>query len=155
MLHHQDQFPGPVRKLLLTCLAVAAALPVGCGGARRAQERYIPAEDAARRALDTALTAWRDGRPPGLVQDASPAIQLADSQHRPGQKLADFTVLGPTTGDADRCYAVRLTFDNPHEEVRARFVVFGEDPVWVMRYEDYEMVLHWCAPPADAKATPR
>jgi hypothetical protein len=62
---------------------------------------------------------------------------------------------GPTAGDAERCDAVRLTFDGPREEVRTRFVVFGQDPVWVMRYEDYEMVMHWCPPTSDGKVTAR
>jgi hypothetical protein len=136
----------------LACMALAAALLGGCGGPRRDRERYIPSEKAGTHALETALAAWRDGKPVGLMQEAGPAIHLADSQHRPGQKLTDFTILGPTTGDADRCYAVRLTFDGPREEVRTRFVVFGWDPLWVMRYEDYEMLMHWCLPPAPATA---
>jgi hypothetical protein len=114
------------------------------GGCRSNNQRFIPAEEAARRTLETALTAWQNGTvPPGLVQEASPAIQLVDTHHHPNQKLTAFTVLGPTTGDAHRCYAVRLTFDNPREEVRARFVVLGLDPLWVLRYEDYEMISHW------------
>jgi hypothetical protein len=133
-------------------VALAAAFLGGCGGPRRDRERYIPSEDAGTRALATALAAWRDGKSPGLMQETGPAIHLADSQHRPGQKLIDFTILGPTTGDADRCYAVRLTFDGPRDEVRTRFVVFGWDPLWVMRYEDYEMLMHWCLPPAPATA---
>ncbi len=132
----------------LACMALAAAFLGGCSGPRRDRERYIPSEEVGTQALQTALAAWRSGKPPGLVQDAGPAIQLVDSQHRPGQKLAEFTILGPTTGDAERCYAVRLTFEEPHDEVRTRFVVFGLDPLWVMRYEDYEMLMHWCLPPA-------
>jgi hypothetical protein len=77
------------------------------------------------------------------VQESAPAIHLVDTHHQPGQMLSAFSVLGPTTGDAHRCYAVRLSLDNPREEVRARFVVLGLDPLWVMRYEDYEMVSHW------------
>jgi hypothetical protein len=154
-MNRHPQRPGRGRKPL-ACAVVAALLAGGCGGPRAGYERFIPPEEAARRALETALTAWREGQPPGgVVRQAAPAIQLVDSQQKPGRKLAGFTVLGPTTGDADRCYAARLTFDGPREEVRARFVVFGQDPVWVMRYEDYEMMMHWCAPPADGKATAR
>jgi hypothetical protein len=77
------------------------------------------------------------------MQEKSPAVHLVDTQSQPGQKLAAFTVLGPTTGEAHRCYAVRLTLDNPREEVRARFVVMGLDPLWVIRYEDFETLAHW------------
>ena len=88
------------------------------------------------------------------MRETGPALHLIDSHHKSGQKLAAFTVLGPTPGDAPRCYAVRLTLDNPREELRARFVVFGQDPLWVMRYEDYEMVMHWCDPAPGQADTP-
>jgi hypothetical protein len=37
---------------------------------------------------------------------------------------------------------VRLHLDNPAAEERAKFVVFGIDPLWVYRQEDYEMLIH-------------
>jgi hypothetical protein len=111
----------------------------------------VPTEEAAQRTLETALAAWQQGKPPpSLVQGKSPVIRLVDTLtlKTPGQRLATFTVLGPTTGDAPRCYAVRLNLENPREEVRARFVVVGLDPLWVVRYEDLEMMCHWdrCEP---------
>jgi hypothetical protein len=133
-------------------ILLGSALVAGCGQSR-AHERYIPSEEAAQRTLEMALTAWQNGKQPsGLVQESAPAVHLLDTHHKEGQKLTAFTVLGPTTGDAHRCYAVRLTFEGPYQEVRARFVVFGQDPLWVMRYEDYEMVQHWCAPEGENPA---
>jgi hypothetical protein len=127
------------------------------GGCRRGpDQRFIPSEEAARHTLEAALAAWQNGKvPPGLVQEASPAVHLVDTQHRPGQKLAAFTVLGPTTGEAPRCYAVRLTLDEPREEVRARYVVVGLDPLWVLRYEDYEMISHWDHAMPEEQARPK
>jgi hypothetical protein len=127
-------------------------LSIGCG--RQIQEqRFIPSEQDGQRALETALTAWKNGKvPPARVQEPSPAIEFVDTHHQAGQKLTAFTVLGPTAGDAHRCYAVRLTLDNPREEVRARYVVYGLDPLWVSRYEDYEMMCHWDHPQTE-KAT--
>src|SRR5262245_27494522 len=119
----------------------------GCWGDRNSDRRYIPSEEIARRAVETALTQRQNGElTTSLVQAAGPAIHLIDTRHKPGQKLMSFAVLGPTTGDAASCYAVRLTFDNPSEEVRARYVVLGIDPLWVWRYEDYEMLMHWDCP---------
>ena len=117
----------------------------GCGG--NDDQRLIPSEEKAQRILNTVLTAWQRDKLPDLVQESSPVIYLVDTQRQPDRKLTAFTVLGPTTGDAKRCFAVRLTLDNPREEVRARFVVLGLDPLWVMRYEDYEMISHWDCPP--------
>jgi hypothetical protein len=107
----------------------------GCG--RTAEERPVPSQEVAQRALNIALTAWQKGKaPPGKVQDAAPEIHLVETHYRPGQKLTAFKVLGPTTGEMASCYAVILTLDNPREEVRVRYVVLGDDPLWVMRYED-------------------
>jgi hypothetical protein len=104
---------------------------------------FVPPEARAQEFLNQALTSWKNGKPPGVVQESGPRIDLHDTHFKPGQTLADFTILGPTAGDADRCFAVRLKFANPVEEVRVRYVVFGADPISVMRYEDYEMLSHW------------
>lgn len=137
--------------------AIRVALLAGflsAAGCRPNPQRFIPAEQAAQNTLESALKAWQAGLvPPCRVQDAAPAVEIIDTQHRPGQTLNEFTVLGPTPCDAPRCFAVRLTFDNPRQEVRARFVVLGLDPLWVMRYEDYEMVSHWDHPMPE-KVTP-
>jgi hypothetical protein len=129
----------------LVWLALLASTLVLASGCRRSRDqRFIPSEEAAQGTLEVALTAWQHGKvPPSLVQESSPAIHLVDTHHQPSQKLTAFTILGPTTGDAHRCFAVRLTLDHPREEVKARYVVLGLDPLWVLRYEDYEMVSHW------------
>jgi hypothetical protein len=125
-------------------LAVVAA---GCGGTPPT-DRYVPPPDAARSALELALRSWQKGRPPGEVEGAvSPRVILVDNGRRPGQTLSRFTILGETAGEGPRCFAVRLRLEEPEEEQRLRFVVFGVDPLWVYRYEDYEMMIHWqCGP---------
>lgn len=128
----------------------------GCGSRSGGYEKFIPTEEVARGYLETALTACRDGRPTAPVGAVGPpAVHLVDSQRKPGQRLTAFTVLGPTAGDCARCYAVRLTLEQPAEEVRVRYVVVGQDPIWVFRYEDYETVMHWCSPTTTGRATGR
>src|SRR5262245_45367843 len=129
----------PWRKLLIWVAFFTGSLLVFSGCERREEERrrYVPSEEVAQRALETALMAWQKGKlPPCLVQDSSPEIRLVDTHHRAGQKLTAFKVLGPVVVETPSCYAVRLTFEGPGEEVRARYVVLGLDPVWVMRHED-------------------
>jgi hypothetical protein len=120
---------------------VLGLLLAGC--ADNSHDRYVPAPDRARAALEAALRGWQSGQPPGPVEGASPPIQVVDSHRQPGQLLRSFTVLGEAPGDGPRCFAVRLVLDEPAEERRARFVVVGIDPLWVFRYEDYEMMAHW------------
>jgi hypothetical protein len=113
-------------------------------------ERYVPASQQAQTALKTALDAWRNGQPPGLIEGDPPAIQVVDSGRRPGQKLLGFEVLGPAAGNSPSCYGVRLKLQQPAEVLVARFVVLGIDPIYVFRYEDYVMMEHWCDMPPES-----
>jgi hypothetical protein len=119
----------------------------GCGRDDRA--RFTPAEGVAVRALESGLVAWQHGQPPGPVAGTSPVVQVVDGYRRPGQRLAQFEILGTAPGDGPRVYAVRLILDGPREEKRVRFVVLGINPLWVLRYEDYEMLAHWDHPMDD------
>ena len=40
-------------------------------------------------------------------------------------------------------FVVKLRLEQPREEQTARFIVLGQDPLWVFREEDYEMAAHW------------
>jgi hypothetical protein len=127
----------------LGCFLVLAAV-AGCGRDHRA--RFTPAEEVAKHALESGLAAWQNGQPAGPVAGTSPLIHVVDSHRKAGQKLSRFEVLGTAPGDGPRVYAVRLSLDEPREEKRVRFVVVGIDPLWVIRYEDYEMLAHWDHP---------
>jgi hypothetical protein len=126
---------------------------VGAGCGRGGFERFVPAEETARNALEKSLTAWQKGQAPGTVETGPPAIELVDSHRRPGQRLQGFAILGTAPGEGPRCYAVRLHLENPTEEKKVRFVVLGLDPLWVLRYEDYEMMAHWEHPMENPKKT--
>ena len=126
-------------------LLVAAwiAFAAGCGSGDRSFRRYVPQMETARHALDAALRSWKEGRPPGKVEGGPPEVFLVDNCRRPEQTLEGYSILGETPGEGPRCFAVRLLLQNPAEEQRVRFIVFGLDPLWVYRYEDYEMMIHW------------
>lgn len=134
-------------------LLVLIGVGVGCSS-RRSNEQFIPTEESAQATLEKCLAAWKNGKPLGVIQEANPAIHFADSTVKPERKLTSYSILGPTSGDAQRVFAVKLTLSAPVEEVRARYVVFGLDPLWVMRYEDYEMMSHWDHPMPAAGSRP-
>jgi hypothetical protein len=131
---------------------VAGLLLVAVGCSEQPDpNRFYPPADRARQALEAALTAWQNGAPTGPVPGtANPQVQLADNQRPPGQRLKSFTILGAAPGDGPRVFTVRLALEHPAAEQKVRFVVFGIDPVWVFRHEDYEMMSMWC-PPTPAK----
>jgi hypothetical protein len=125
--------------LIVGCGLIAT----GCHGSP-STERFVPAPATARQALESALRSWQQDRPPGRVEGlANPEVILVDTCRRPDQTLEHFTILGEAPGEGPRCFAVRLRLQNPEETQRLRFVVFGVDPLWVYRYEDYEMMIHW------------
>jgi hypothetical protein len=108
----------------------------GCGGAK-----HVPATASARQALETALAAWRDGKPVGIVQPAGPAINAEDGDWRAKRKLTAFEILGEEPNqpaDAPRRFNVKLTHEDG-KSVEAVFVVFGNDPIQVYRDKDYEL----------------
>ena len=131
-------------------MRVAAALlllAAGCREPAADPARFYPPRDRAQAALETALTGWQQGAVAGTVPGATdPVIQFVDSHHPSGQRLRGYTILGLAPGDGPRVFTVRLTVDGSSEGVRARYVVFGVDPVWVFRHEDYEMMSHWDHP---------
>ncbi|HZV03970.1 MAG TPA: hypothetical protein VE999_02675 [Gemmataceae bacterium] len=125
--------------LMVGCTLLAA----GCQGGP-STERFVPAPERARQALEQALRSWQQGKPPGKLEAlANPEVILVDTCRRPEQTLDQFTILGEAPGEGPRCFAVKLRLQNPEGTQRVRFVVFGDDPLWVYRYEDYERMIHW------------
>jgi hypothetical protein len=136
---------------LLCLIASLLLVAAGCGDDRSAA-RFVPPSQTARQALESALSSWKEGRPAGKVAGtANPQVILVNNCRQPEQTLERFTILGETAGEGPRCFAVRVKLQNPMEDQRLRFVVFGVDPIWVYRYEDYEMMIHWqCNPEENA-----
>jgi hypothetical protein len=122
-----------VRSVVLGGLLLFAG---GC--LSRGYERYVPAQQTARHALEAALTAWQDGKPPGQVADGPPSIQAVDSKWKGGQKLSKFEILGEESGAGPTFFSVRLTLKKPAKEQVVRFVVVGRDPLWVYREDDFQ-----------------
>ena len=115
-------------------LVLVAPFAVGCGGGR-----HIPAGGASKQSLETALTAWREGKPVGTQAGTSPTIQAEDGDWRAGKKLTAFEIVSeePAPADAPRRFKVKLTLDGA-APVETVFFVFGKDPVYVYRDRDYE-----------------
>jgi hypothetical protein len=114
----------------------------GCTGSQR-DEDFIPDEDKARRALETYFASWQRQEP---AANTSKGVACCDTLRTGGRALENYAILGLIPSEAPRCFAVRLSLANPSEEIRERYVVLGLDPLWVMRYPDYEVVMHWCPP---------
>jgi hypothetical protein len=129
-------------------LAFAVVFAVGFAGCRSSSgdadlAHVVPSTEQARSALTSALAAWKDGHPGGAIASASPKVEVIDSFRKSDRPLKDFEILGPIEFDRFRCFAVRLSIDNPAEVEVVRFLVIGNDPIWVFRQEDVERISHW------------
>src|SRR5262245_4807034 len=92
----------------------------GCSGSSGV-ENQVPPEPLARRALDAALAAWKQGQPPGTLTEPSPHVQVVDSMRRPGQKLVGYQILGEVACDRQRSFLVQLHLEHPAESPKIRF----------------------------------
>jgi hypothetical protein len=145
---------GRAARLVAICLAASCAW--GCADGRSGSQRYVPSVPTAQRALEAVLSAWKAGEPVGPIRLTDPALNLGvdDANRRPGQKLVDYEILGEVAAEGPRSFAVRLSLDGPREELDVRYYLVGIDPLWVMRQEDYDLVVHWDhVMPAEAPAS--
>src|ERR1700722_11672080 len=117
-------------------LLAAASLLVGCQSSSDTG-RFVPSQSSARQALETALDSWKTGQAPGHIEDHKPPIEVVDSKWKDGQKLSGYEITGEeTNSEGHHRFAVKLTV-NPGGAVQAHYVVFGQNPLWVYREEDY------------------
>lgn len=118
-------------------VVMAVALAAGCS--KKQESDFTPAAPDARKALDTALQAWKSGEKPGdLAGTKKPVIRAEDPDWSAGQKLREFEILKdePLEGAPGRVFTVKILMDkgSPQE---AKYVVFGIDPVQVFRDSVY------------------
>lgn len=117
----------------------------GCGQVDRSAE-FIPSPSTAESALRAAMEAWKNGEPSGAVPATKPVVHVVDSSRNGGQNLVSYEILGEIPGNAHRCFAVKVQLSDPDREERLRFIVFGIDPLWIFRQEDYDLLSHWDHP---------
>jgi hypothetical protein len=129
----------------LTFVALFAAGLAGCQAqpGEAEQIRLVPSTEKARSALAAALSAWKEGRLGTSISSTNPKVEVVDSYRKPERALKAFEILGPIEVERARCFAVKLSIANPDEEQVVRYLVFGEDPIWVFRQEDFERLSHW------------
>jgi hypothetical protein len=126
----------------VTLLALALLGTLGCGNGNGKYQDYLPPEDSAREALETALDAWKDGRRPGKI-DADPVpIEVVDLRWKAGKKLTGYEILSsePPKGTGPTWFSVKLLFQGTPAEKVVRYVVIGKSPLWVYTEEDYKQL---------------
>lgn len=138
---HRRSSAIPIAGWLIAVLAVSIC--PSCRRDSRPDPRGpLPDARVARRAVERSLEEWRDSPPLDLTTPKVRPVMFADQQRRPGQRLRDFAILGEAEADGYRRFQVRLSLADPDESILASYYVFGEDPIWVYRAEDFDMIMH-------------
>lgn len=146
-----------VRRWIRTWACVSACLAAaGCrepDSPEEAQRRYTPAIDRAEGAVRSALEGWKAMDRPESGTIELPGVMFVDLTRGAGQRLVSFEIIRTARLDNAVQVTVRLRLSpakgkNP---AIAKYNVFGIDPLWVYRLEDYEMISHWNHEMATAK----
>jgi len=95
-------------------------------------------DQAARIALDAALTAWSHGLKPGLVAGSEPPVMVHDTPWSRGQRLESYEILGEEKGAAaEKRFNVRLSMAKSGRTEEVQYHVLGNGPLMVFRDQDY------------------
>jgi hypothetical protein len=134
--------PSWLRSLGYSFLAIVS---LGCSAREKSSpfQRYVPDAAQARRALESVLTALQGASTPSSGSPDQPGVKFVDQHRPPGQRLRGFQILGGIEVENARQFTVRMIFDLDDAPALVRYNVFGRDPIWVYRLEDYELISHW------------
>ena len=122
-------------------LVITAVVIGGLAGCETGHARYTPTKGEARTALETALTAWRDGKSFGTI-DATPAVHVADTAWQAGEQIEAFEIgEEEDSGDGTKQFPVKLTKKKAKTAQQMRYVVHGRDPIWVFSEPDYKRMI--------------
>lgn len=139
---------------------LAVVLCSACGGDPPPDPGpYLPDSKDAYQAVEKGLRAWQGSPQNERTPPAGRPVMFVDQQRPPGQRLRKFEILGESPRDKGcRRFPVRLVLEGPDESLVVSYYVFGRDPIWVYRAEDFDMMMHMdrsmmAAPAADATGT--
>jgi hypothetical protein len=136
-------------------VALAGSLMALLPGCDTGHARLTPRGEDARVAVETALSAWRDGRAYDKIE-APPPVRVVDSAWRDGQKIDKFEILREENGDGGtKVFTVRLSTKKPPAEHETVYIVYGQDPTWVYREDDYNRMLQMDNNPTTSKSKSR
>ncbi len=138
MVSNQTKSDSSWSRLRWALCGLAVLISVGCDAG---DSRGVPREDAARVAVESALSAWRDGKPYDKLE-STPPVRVVDSAWRNGEKIDSFEILDEEgRDDGTKAFSVRIGSSKAKGVKKAKFVVYGQDPLWVYREEDYKRML--------------
>jgi len=122
----------------LPLFLIALGLLAGCGEG----SAPLPSKASAREALQTALDAWKAGKPPSSLAGAKPGIEVVDFEWKAGKALSDFSLGEETMGQGTQTIAATLTLPGEKAPKPVTYMILGLDPLRIFRDEDFHRALN-------------
>ena len=137
-MRHHSIFSGIAKcqRCAIVVFTISMLALAGCSS--NSYDKFIPSEERARQALESALNAWQDGKEPGAIDGAPMPVQAVDSQWRAGKKLVSYEIVNQEPGEGPPVFTVNLTMQGNNKPLVVRYYVLGKDPLWVYREDDYK-----------------
>jgi hypothetical protein len=121
-------------------LVIVAAL-LGCQRTN-SRDRYVPAVERARSALEQSLGGWKNGKT-SAIEVSGVHVDFEDMRRQRGRRLLSYEMIGEVSGEDGRWFEVELNLDQPTESVRTRYIVIGINPLLVSRQEEFQNMVRW------------
>ncbi len=146
--------PSSIRIAGLICGALALMIGSSCRmDAPEQPPSLLPDRSVARQALERSLEEWRTS-PQSDTTASGRSVIFVDRERQPGQKLREYAVLGDSEVDNRRRFVTRLSLAEPDESILAAYYVFGNDPIWVYRAEEFDRMMNMDMDMAPAAPAP-
>ena len=137
-----SQRPLRMRRTDFLIVVIAAINSPSCNSdAPQQLPNLLPDLHLARQAMKSSLEEWRTS-PETDTTVPGRSVIFVDRQRQLGQKLREFAILGESEVDNRRRFVTRLSLAHPDESTLAAYFVFGKDPIWVYRSEDFDMMMN-------------
>lgn len=132
-MNDRHQLPMRACKSVLAAFAVVVVIAGGCGQ----DARSLPLDPtAARKSLDTALTAWKSGATQDSLKSREPSIIVGDWAWSNGYKLASYKVLDEKALGPNLNCSVELVLAGPQSRTlkqKATYTVTTNPAITVIR----------------------